>query len=41
MVNLQYGVIQIRYNIRHIKTYKYDTKVEYYSLIYIYDDVNI
>ena len=27
-LELQYGTTQIRYNIRHINTYKLDTKVE-------------
>ena len=31
MVMLQYGAIQITYNIRRIKPYKSDTKVEYYN----------
>ena len=31
MVNLQYVVTQIKYNIRCIKPYKSDTKVEYSS----------
>ena len=30
-VNLQRGVIQLKYNIRQINPYKLDTKVEYYD----------
>ena len=40
-VKLQCGAIQIRYNIRCIKLYKSDTKVEYYDSINIYDTVSI
>ena len=38
-VSLQTGATKIRYNIRHIKSYTLDTKIEY--SINIYDDVNI
>ena len=40
-VKLQYGAIQITYNIRLIKLYKSDTKVEGSSSINIYDGVRI
>ena len=40
-VLLQYGMIEIRYNIRHIKPYKYDTNVEYIKPENMNDDVNI
>ena len=40
-LNLQYGPIKIRYNIRQIKLYKSDTKVEYFNSINISDYVNI
>ena len=39
-VNLQCGAIKIRYNIRRIKPYKSDTKVEDYNSINMYDAVN-
>ena len=41
IVNLQYGAIKIKYNIRRIKPYKSDTKVEDYNSINMYDAVNI
>ena len=31
MVNLQYGVTQINYNIFHINPYKSDNKAEYFN----------
>ena len=40
-VNLQYGVIQIKYNIRRINPYRLDTKVEDYNSIHMYDAFNI
>ena len=40
-VNFQYGVIKIKYNIRRIKPYKFDTKVEEYNSINMHDAVNI
>ena len=40
-VNLQCGAIQIKYNIRRIKPYKSDTKVENSNSINMYDAVNI
>ena len=40
-VHLQHGAVQIKYNIRRIKPYKSDTKVEDYSSKNMYDDVNI
>ena len=40
-VELQYGAIQITYNIRHINPYKLDTKVEYSNSKNMYDTVNI
>ena len=40
-VNLQCGAIKIKYNIRWIKPYKYDTNVEDSSLKTMYDNVNI
>ena len=40
-VNLQYGPKQIRHNIRCIKTYKSDTKVEYYNSKNMSDDVRV
>ena len=40
-VKLQCGAIQTKYNICRIKPYKWDTKVEYYNSINIYDAVNI
>ena len=40
-VNLQCGVIQIKYNIRHIKPYKSDTNVEDISSKNMSDDVKI
>ena len=40
-VNLQCGAIQIKYNIRRINPYKYDTKVENASPNNVYEDVNI
>ena len=36
-VNLQCGAIKITYNIRRIKPYKSNTKVEYYNSINMYD----
>ena len=41
MVNLQDGATQIKYNIRWIKPYKSDTKVEDYNSINMSDDVSI
>ena len=38
---LQYGETKITYNIRRIKQYKYDTKVEYFIQKNMYDAVNI
>ena len=40
-VNLQYSATKIKYNIRCIKPYKSDTKVEDYNSINMYDTVNI
>ena len=40
-VNLQYGPTKITYNIRQIKQYKLDTKVEDYNSINLHDAVNI
>ena len=40
-VNVQGGAIQIKYNIRSIKPYKLDTKVEYFNSINMDDAVNI
>ena len=40
-VMLQYGVTQNQYNIRRIKPYKSDAKVEYPNSINMYDYVNI
>ena len=40
-VNLQCGAIQITYNIRHIKPYKSDTKVEDPNSKNMSDDVII
>ena len=40
-VKLQCSVIQITYNIRRIKPYKSDTKVEDYNSKNLYDAVNI
>ena len=40
-VNLKYGVIKITYNIPRIKPYKFDTKVEDFNSINMYDAVNI
>ena len=41
MVNLQCGAIQIKYNILCIRPFKFDTKVEEYNSINLYDAVNI
>ena len=41
MVNLQYGLTKIKYNIRRIKQYKSDTKVDDFSSKNLSDDVNI
>ena len=41
MVTLQYGPTKIRYNIRRIKPYKSDTKVEDYNSKNMSDDVSI
>ena len=41
IVNLQCGVVQIRYNILCIKPYKFDTKVDGFSSKNKSDDVNI
>ena len=41
MIDLKYDVIRIKYNIRHIKPYKSDTKVEDFSSINMYEAVNI
>ena len=41
MVNLQYGAVQIKYNINRNNPYKLDTKVEDYNSINMYDGVNI
>ena len=40
-VMLQYGAIQITYNIRRIKPYTFDTKIEYFNPKNMDDDVNI
>ena len=40
-VKLQCAAIQSTYNIRCIKPYKLDTKVEYYNSINMYDAVKI
>ena len=40
-VNLKYGATQITYNIRRIKPYKLDNKVEDFYSINISDKVNI
>ena len=40
-VMLKYGVTQIQYNIRCIKQYKSDTKIEYFNSKNMSDDVNI
>ena len=40
-VNLKCGPTEIRYNIRLIGIYQYDTKVEYSNSKIMYDDVNI
>ena len=40
-VNIKYGPIQIRNNIRRIKPYKFDTKVEDINPQNMCDDVNI
>ena len=40
-VNLQHGAIQIKYNIRCIKPYKLDTKVEYFNSKNMDDAINI
>ena len=40
-VNLQYGAIQIKYNICYIKSYKLDTKVEDFNSKNMSDDVSI
>ena len=40
-VNIQYGPTKIRYNIRWINTYKYDTKVEDINPENMCDDVII
>ena len=40
-LKLQCGAIQISYNIRCIKPYKSDTKVEDYNSINMYDAVKI
>ena len=40
-VTLQCVVMKIRYNIRLIKPYKYDTSVEYINPENIYDNFNI
>ena len=41
MVTLQYDAIKIRHNIRRIKPYKPDTRVEDINPKNMYDDVNI
>ena len=41
MVNLQYGLIQIRHNIRRIKPYKSDTNIEDINPKNMCDDINI
>ena len=40
-VNLQCSVVQIKYSIRRINPYKYDTKVEDHSSKNISENVNI
>ena len=40
-VNLRYGPIQIRHNIRQIKPYKSDTNVEDIKIKNMCDDINI
>ena len=40
-VNLQCGAVKIKYNIRRIKPYKSNTKVEDYTSKNVYDDVNM
>ena len=40
-VNLQCGAIKIRYNIRRIKPYKSDTKVDDYNYKNMSDNVRI
>ena len=40
-INLQCGVVQIKYNIRHIQPYISDTKVDNLSSVNISDNVNI
>ena len=40
-VNSICGAVQVRYNIHHIKTYKFDTKVEDIGSKQISDNVNI
>ena len=41
MVNLQCDAVQIKYNIRFIKPYKYDTKMDNFNSKNMSDDVNI
>ena len=41
MAMLQYFATEIRYNIRRIKPYKSDTKVEDFDSINMFDRVNI
>ena len=41
MVNLQHVPKEIRYNIRRIKKYKYDTNVEDINQEFFYDEVTI
>ena len=40
-VKLQYGATKIRYNVRRIKTYKFDTKVKDINTENTDDGVNI
>ena len=40
-VSLQFCAVKIKKNIRTFKTYKYDTKVDNFSLKNMSDDVNI
>ena len=40
-VNLRCGMVQMKYNIRRINPYKYDTKVDGFSSNNMSDDVNI
>ena len=40
-VMLQYGAIKITYNIRRIKPYKFDTKIECFNTKNMDDNVNI